>query len=113
MKDETATQKKRRLEKGRERRQQKRALETEKAKEDRLAKRKCLNASKFNDEIETRRQQDASRRSAARANETENEHEQRLQILRQTYAEKSADVAQFEKTINMFCDKMCDVCNKQ
>ncbi|KAG5666753.1 hypothetical protein PVAND_014765 [Polypedilum vanderplanki] len=65
------------------------------------------------DENFSRLQQDRLRHFERRENETHEEHEIRLQRLRIEYAQRMASVEEFNKTINTFCDKNCDICEKK
>ncbi|KAG5685123.1 hypothetical protein PVAND_014319 [Polypedilum vanderplanki] len=61
----------------------------------------------------SRLEQVRSQIAQTRANETAEEHEARLQERRILYAERKANTEEFNKTINTFCDKNCDICEKK
>ncbi|KAG5685138.1 hypothetical protein PVAND_014332 [Polypedilum vanderplanki] len=58
-------------------------------------------------------EQDRLRHERLRLNETPEEHEARLQRLRIEYAQRKANTEEFNKTINTFCDRNCDICEKK
>ncbi|KAG5674476.1 hypothetical protein PVAND_004445 [Polypedilum vanderplanki] len=65
------------------------------------------------EEHTSRLERDRLRHEEARANETPEEHEARLQRLRIEYAQRIANEEEFNKTINTFCEKNCDICEKK
>ena len=53
------------------------------------------------------------RNALARAAETIEEHDERLRLLREAFANRLLDGDEFYRTINTFCDRVCDICLKQ
>jgi hypothetical protein len=85
-KPETASQRKRRLEKEKQKRLEKKLRETEAGKLERLAKRRKLAAEKSDDKRATSRLQDAQCHAAARQIESADQHDSRLAKDAQSHA---------------------------
>lgn len=137
MAKETVTQRKRRLEKKKRKRQETLEEESEAGKLARLAKRRKRTSEVPEQQRDVERAKDKKRKAQARANETElqhiyrsesdqlrksklraeektsNERESILRRRREAYAQRTPDNPDFHSTINTFCDKCCDICQKQ
>ena len=95
--------------------------ETVEEKEARLMQYKMYKSQKLQKETpeqrETRLERDRLYHSQVRAAETLQQREIRLENDRQKYSQKKSqlniDLQTFDKSINTFCDKICDVCTKQ
>ncbi|GBN45012.1 hypothetical protein AVEN_56208-1 [Araneus ventricosus] len=61
----------------------------------------------------SRLESDRLRHSELRARETSQEREARLRRQREAYVQRIAEEADFHSTINTFCDKCCDICQKK
>ncbi|GBM01464.1 hypothetical protein AVEN_209285-1 [Araneus ventricosus] len=61
----------------------------------------------------SRLESDRLRHSELRARETSQEREARLRRQREAYVQRVSDEADFHSTINTFCDKCCDICQKK
>lgn len=115
--NETADEKKRRLDAARERQHVARAAETNEQREVRLSKlRANTHSSRISESEEQTSQRLLSMREHARlvrANETEEQRENRLAQMRQGAANKrKVDAELFKATINQFADVPCTLCHK-
>ncbi|KAG5666270.1 hypothetical protein PVAND_017605 [Polypedilum vanderplanki] len=115
--EETAEEYISRLEQDRLRHEISRAEETaeeyiSRLEQDRLRHEEAR-AEETAEEYISRLEQDRLRHERLRLNETPEEHEARLQRLRIEYAQRMTNVEEFNKTINTFCDRNCDICEKK
>lgn len=117
MKKETATQRKRRLEKARQKYLDKKNNENNEAKRARLDSHSQYEAQRR--AAETPKQRAArlallrKRKSQYCAAETCEEREIRLEHRRQQRQVLNASCTEFEKAINKFCDSICEICAKR
>lgn len=137
---ETATQRKRRVEKEKQKRQEKLSMQDKESKRARLDRRNEKRQRETSEQRSARLDKDRLRHTQLRANETPEQRQARLsrgrQNMSQMRAEESpnqrqvrmerdrlyhlqqreqlrADVATFEKAINTFCDSICQICTKR
>ncbi|KAG5680198.1 hypothetical protein PVAND_009723 [Polypedilum vanderplanki] len=66
-----------------------------------------------NEKHASRLERDRLRQEERRENESVEEHEVRLQERRILYAQRVASTTEFNNFINTFCNKNCDICEKQ
>ncbi|GBM38276.1 hypothetical protein AVEN_17722-1 [Araneus ventricosus] len=66
-----------------------------------------------NTEVHIRLESDRLRHSELRARETSQEWEARLRRQSEAYVQRVAEETDFHSTINTFCDKCCDICQKK
>lgn len=115
--NESAEHRTLRLKKQREKKRESRAAESVVKRNRRLALEKEKYAqSRATESVDKRNRRlalERQRYALAIQNESEQEHQERLARLRDAYAQHSASAEAFNRAINTFCDRTCEICIKQ